>query len=400
MAKEAKQRITSIDAFRGFVMFLMLAQVLQLPKVAKNFPDSEVWKLVAHHTEHVDWRGGSLHDMIQPGFSFLVGAAVPFSIAARSAAGQGFLGMLLHAILRAALLVWLGIFLRSDGRVMTNFTFMDTLSQIGLGYVFLFLLGFRSAVWHWAAFGIVVLGSLAIFALHPLPPADYDYAAVGVPADWPHHASGFAAHWNKNSNAGLAIDQWFLNLFGREKPFVFDGGGYVTINFLPTLGTMILGLIAGTWMKAGGPRGMLLVKLLLAGTLAFSVGFALDRFDIIPNVKRIWSPSWTFYSGGICFFFLLIFSLLFDKSPLRLLAFPLVVIGANSIFIYCINALLAGWVVRTLNTHLYLLEQHYDFRTYTVFGKEYESLVRGGLVLLVYWVLLLWMYSRKIFVKI
>ena len=400
MAKETKQRITSIDAFRGFVMFLMLAQVLQLPKVAKNFPDSEVWKLVAHHTEHVDWRGGSLHDMIQPGFSFLVGAAVPFSIAARSAAGQGFLGMLLHAILRAALLVWLGIFLRSDGRQMTNFTFMDTLSQIGLGYVFLFLLGFRSAVWQWGAFILLVAGSLTIYVIHPLAPDDFDYAAVGVPTDWPHHATGFAAHWNKNANAGLAFDQEFLNRFGRDKPFVFDGGGYVTLNFIPTLATMILGLIAGTWMKEGGPRGLLLIKLLLAGTLTFSIGFALDRFGIIPNVKRIWTPSWTFYSGGICFFMLLISSLLFDNSPLRILAFPFVVIGANSIFIYCINALLAGWIVQTMNTHLELLKRAYKFDIYNAFGDQYESLVRGGLVLLVYWILLMWMYRRKIFVKI
>lgn len=399
MAESAKQRIVSIDAFRGFVMFLMLAQVLQLPKVAKHFPDSPVWKLIAHHTEHVEWRGGSLHDMIQPGFSFLVGAAVPFSIASRTAAGQGFLYMLMHAVLRAAMLVWLGIFLRSDGRSITNFTFMDTLSQIGLGYVFLFLLGFRSTAWHWGAFVLLLSASFAIYATYE-PPADFDFSLVGVPDDWSHHATGFAAHWNKNGNAGIAFDQKFLNWFGREKPFVFDGGGYVTINFIPTLATMILGLIAGTWMKDGGPRAGLLLKLFLMGTLTFSIGFALDRFDIIPNVKRIWTPSWTLYSGGICCFMLLVSSLLFDNSPLRSLAFPFVVIGANSIFIYCVNALLAGWIVRTISTHMALLERHYDFSTYKYFGDRYESLVRGGLVLLVYWVLLFWMYRRKIFVKI
>ena len=152
MAEPAKPRITSIDAFRGFVMLLMLAEVLRLPAVAKLFPDSGFWKFIGHHGEHADWRGGSLHDMIQPSFSFLVGVAVPFSIAGRLAAGQGFANMLLHAVLRALLLVGLGIFLRSDGQPMTNFTFMDTLTQIGMGYVFLFLLGFRSAAWHWAAF--------------------------------------------------------------------------------------------------------------------------------------------------------------------------------------------------------------------------------------------------------
>ena len=66
-----------------------------------------------------------------------------------------------------------------------------------------------------------------------------------MPADWPHHLGGFAAHWNKNSNLAWAFDVWFLNLFPREQPFVFNGGGYATLSFIPTLGTMILGLLAG-----------------------------------------------------------------------------------------------------------------------------------------------------------
>ena len=400
MAEPTKQRITSIDAYRGFVMFLMLAEVLSLPGVAKHFPDSAVWQWIGYHNDHVLWRGGSLHDMIQPSFSFLVGVAVPFSIAARLAKGHGFGTMLLHAIGRACVLIFLGIFLRSDGQEMTNFTFMDTLTQIGMGYVFLFLLGFVPRDWQWAAFAFLLAESFVIYAAWPVFFPDATIRGAGVPPDWPYHMDGFAAHWNKNANAGWDFDQWFLNLFGRKEPFVFNRNGYVTLNFIPTLATMTLGLIAGSWMKEGMPRGALFLRLLLAGTLAFSAGYALDLFGIIPNVKRIWTPAWTLYSGGVCFFFLLIFSLLFDNSPLRVLAFPLVVIGANSIFIYCVNALLGKWVQKTLATHLFLLERHYEFRTYTVFGPEYESAVRGGFVLPLYWLLLLWMYRRRLFIKI
>lgn len=400
MAGETKTRIVSIDAYRGFVMLLMLIGALGLYKIAEKFPDSQVWRVIGYHTDHVAWRGCSLHDMIQPSFSFLVGVAVPFSIASRLSAGASFLGMFAHACFRALMLIWLGIFLRSDGEKMTNFQFMDTLTQIGMGYLFLFLLGFRSAIWHWAAFGLLVAVSFTIFVAHPTPSPDFDYTAVGVPENWPHHATGFAAHWNKNSNAGWAIDQWFLNLFGRKEPFVFNGGGYVTINFIPTLATMILGLIAGNWMKEGYPKGALFLRLLLTGTILFSIGYGLDLLGIIPNVKRIWTPSWTFFSGGVCMFMLLGFSLVFDDSPLHMLAFPLVVIGANSIFIYCANALVRNWISKTITTHLYLLEQHFDFHTYKIFGDEYESAVRGGLVILVFWLILLWMYQRKIFIKV
>ena len=76
-------RITSIDAFRGFVMFLMLAEAMRLWTLQTAFPDSRFWSIVAYNTSHVPWQGCSLHDLIQPAFSFLVGAALPFSIASR-----------------------------------------------------------------------------------------------------------------------------------------------------------------------------------------------------------------------------------------------------------------------------------------------------------------------------
>src|SRR6202043_2378899 len=106
-------RLLSLDAFRGLVMILMLAEAMRLPEVARAFPHSAVWRLIAFNTEHVDWQGCSLHDLIQPGFSFLVGAALPFSIASRRMKGQSLGQMLGHAVRRALILIFLGIFLRS-----------------------------------------------------------------------------------------------------------------------------------------------------------------------------------------------------------------------------------------------------------------------------------------------
>ncbi|MEO6752581.1 MAG: DUF5009 domain-containing protein [Chthoniobacteraceae bacterium] len=143
------QRIASVDAYRGFVMFLMMAEVLRIAKVAAGFPESGVWQVLKFHTSHVEWTGCSLHDLIQPSFSFLVGVALPFSIAARAAKGQSGGVMTLHACWRAVALVLLGVFLRSVGKAETNWTFEDTLSQIGLGYAFLFALGFTPRRVQW-----------------------------------------------------------------------------------------------------------------------------------------------------------------------------------------------------------------------------------------------------------
>src|SRR5437660_777581 len=194
----AAPRVAAIDAYRGLVMFLMMAEVLRLGRVAKALPESSLWQFLAHHQSHVEWAGCSLHDLIQPSFSFLVGAALPFSLAARATRGQGTGRLIAHAAWRALVLVLLGVFLRSVGRPRTNFTFEDTLSQIGLGYLPLFLLALGPPKGWWAALVAILVGYWAAFALYPLPAPDFDYPSVGVPADWPHHYAGFAGHWNKN----------------------------------------------------------------------------------------------------------------------------------------------------------------------------------------------------------
>ena len=245
---EAPARLMSMDAYRGFVMFLMMAEILHLARVAAAHPDSTFWRVLAWNQTHVEWFGGSLHDLIQPSFSFLVGLALPYSIASRIAKNQSTGFMYFHAAWRALLLILLGVFLRSVGKTQTYWTFEDTLSQIGLGYVILFWLGFRSLKVVWISLAVILVGYWLAFVLYPLPPAGFDYTAVRVPADWAYHSTGLAAHFNKNSNLAWAFDTWFLNLFPREKVFTNNGGGYSTLSFIPTLGTMILGLVAGRWL--------------------------------------------------------------------------------------------------------------------------------------------------------
>ncbi len=322
----SSRRLASIDAYRGLVMFLMMAEVLRFCAVAsalpESAPDRPVWKLLCQHQSHVEWIGCVLHDMIQPSFSFLVGVALVFSIASRRARGQSMGWLTAHTLWRSVVLVFLGVFLRSMGRRQTNFTFEDTLSQIGLGYTFLFLLGLRSVRVQWAAFVVLVVGYWALFAVYPLPGSDFTYPSVGVPADWPHLMSGFSAHWNKNSNPAWAFDVWFLNLLPRERPFKFNGGGYATLSFIPTLATMILGLIAGGVLRQDRPAWYKIIWLTVAGVVFTALGYELGELGVCPVVKRIWTPSWVLFSGGLCFLFLAAFYAIIDGLGLRLVVPP------------------------------------------------------------------------------
>ena len=322
----AVPRNHAVDTYRGLVMFLMAAEVLRLAQVAKAFPGNPIWQTLAFNQSHVPWVGMSLHDTIQPAFTLLVGIALPYSVLSRQRRGQSFRRMLAHTILRSFVLIALGITLNSLPGTTPNIAFTDTLSQIGLGYTFAFLLAFARPRTQWIALFSILFAYWLAWALYPAPGPGFDYAAVGVPPEWHGHLlSGFAAHWNKNSNIGQAFDLWFMNLFPRPHRFLFNPGGYLTLSFIPTLGTQIIGLIAGRWLLNSAPA-VPIRRLSIAAALLIACGLALHFTGVCPIVKRIWTPSWTLFSGGVCLLFLVAISWLVDLRGHRRIAFPLIVL--------------------------------------------------------------------------
>jgi predicted acyltransferase len=374
-------------------MLFMASEILRIPQVARRFPESGVARLAASLLDHREWVGCAPWDLIQPAFTFMVGVSLPYSLAKRRAGGQSFGRLLGHAVYRALLLNALGIFLRSQARPQTYFTFEDVLNQIGLGYVFLFLLAWtRPAVqWAWAA--IILVGYWAVFALYPLPPPGFDTTIVGVPHDWPYHLTGLAAHWDKNTNFANRADQWFLNLFPREHPFVFNGGGYVTLSFIPSLATMILGLLAGELLRSSkGPHEKTRA---LVGYSVLGIGFgaALNFLGVCPLVKRIWTPSWAIFSAGWAALILAAYYYVIDVRGVRWWTTPLLVVGMNSIAMYVLVHVTADYISGALRIHL-------GRGVFDLFGGAFAPITTNAATLAILWLMLFWMYRRKIFLRI
>ena len=303
------------------------------------------------------------------------------------------------------MLVVLGVFLASNGAKQTNWTFTNVLAQIGLGYPFVFLiLGWRPG-WQFAAALAILVGYWAFFAFWPLP---------GLGGSWPVVSAygRLPLHWLKGFNAASAFDAKLLNLLPRPdgKPFLGNVGGYTTLNFVPSIATAIFGVLAGRLLKADRPARGKLQILAVAGAIGVVLGVLLDG-TVCPVIKRIWTPSWAIASGGWACLLMAGFYLVVDVWGWRKLAFPLVVVGANSIAIYLMAQLSKPWISQTLRTHLSTLRHVVEARLGLgglpeistgrgIFAGPYGPLLDTSAVLACFWLACLWLYRRKIFIRI
>jgi len=374
----------SLDAFRGFTMLAMASSGLGIVAVAKKMPDS-IWANIAPQLQHVEWIGCTAWDLIQPAFMFIVGVAMPFSFARRAAEGHSFGRQFRHALGRVLVLVLLGLMLY--GQRERAYVFTNVLAQIGLGYAFVFLLIGRGWRVQLAAVTAILVGYWLAFALYPVPPPGFDYAKVS--AKGAEVLPGFWAHWCKNTNLAADFDRWFLNLLPQAKPFDVNKGGYQTLNFVPEMANMILGLMVGEMLRRETASDRRLRWLALAGAACLALGWVAG-LTICPMVKRIWTPSFALWSGGWTLWLLAAFYAVIDVAGWRRWSFPLLVVGMNSIAIYLMAQLWPSWIKTLLRAHI-----GQEF-----FNSTYGPIWEQSSVLLVLWLICFWLYRQKIFLRI
>ncbi|MGY8696164.1 MAG: DUF5009 domain-containing protein, partial [Verrucomicrobiia bacterium] len=123
------------------------------------------------------------------------------------------------------------------------------------------------------------------------------------------------------------------------------------------------------------------------------VGWLLGVTGICPVVKRIWTPSWALYSTGWCMLILAALYWVIDMRQYRRWAFPLIVVGMNSIAIYSMDMLLKSWVAGNLKRHL-------GDGVFELGGSMYAPMFQATLTGFVFWLICYWMYKQKLFVRI
>ena len=357
----AEGRLISLDTFRGFIMFWIiggeaLAVGLQVLK------PNALLNAVVYELNHTPWEGLRFYDCIWPSFMLMVGVSIPFSFAKR-ARTETYSRMLGHAVKRSAVLFLLGS-LRESIRFGKPYwvELSSALQPIAIAYLVAFLL-VRKSQRIQAAVGALIL---VVYAL--------TLAFISAP-------TVPAGSYEPTLNLVRYVD---FSVLGRAYPAAEPWG--TVLCTVPTISTTILGLLIGEWLMSDRLKESKAKMIAGAGFFCLAGGYGLS--PIVPVIMKIWTASYGLISAGWACLMFLLFYWTIDVRGHRGWSLPFVVIGSNAVFIYMFASVvpLTHWV---------------SIFTHCMAGTSgrLEPFLRAVVVLVVEWLMLFWMYRKKILIK-
>ncbi|NND08699.1 MAG: DUF5009 domain-containing protein [Saprospiraceae bacterium] len=361
---EVSERLFSLDFFRGFTMFLLIAEFTRLfSTITEGADPGSILHAIGLQFHHVAWNGLHFWDLIQPYFMFIVGVAIPYAVANRQRKGQTQHQITRHVLKRALILLLLGWGLSCIGSGQIVFRFQNVLSQLSVTYLVAYLIMHRSA-------RTQLLVSLALIAA-----TEIIYRTFAV--------EGFEQSFTPNENFGT----WLDTLYGGEDL----RGHWVSFNAIPTTAHTIWGVLAGQLLRSEKPAVDKLRTLLIAGAIGLLLGYGLN--PITPIIKRICTSTFIFASGGWALLTLAFSYWLIDVKKVQKWTWFFNIVGMNSLFIYLFAHVGGGHFLRNI------IEPF----SQAIFGftGEFSTLViTNFLVLMGLWYICYWFYKNRVFVKI
>lgn len=352
----AQQRYVALDAYRGFIMIVLVSGGFGLAGLAARKP---AFAGIANQFEHMPWEWITFWDLIQPAFMFMVGVAMPFALARRMEQGVTGGRLFRHVAARSFRLILMSQILMSISSGRMHFQLINVLAQIGITYFFCYLIMQLRFRWQALIAASILIGHWALFAAFPGTEGPF---------------------LSKTTNIGAVIDTF---VFGRP-----NHDNWATINFLTSTVTTLFGVWTGQLLRTRRSHAQKMRILGIWAAACLAAGLLIHPWN--PIVKRICTTSFTLYSAGWVLLMLLAFYWLVEVKGLRKWTFPLVVVGANSIFIYAVANVLHGWLNRAVGVFTVRFE----------WLGDYAPVAQACAVLLVMWYLCYWLYRRQIFFKL
>ena len=352
----AGSRLVSLDVFRGFTMFWLLG--------GKNFVVALAAlggvEVVRAQFIHSDWEGLRYYDLIWPSFMLMVGMAIPFSFAQRSLT-QSRGRMMRDGWKRAIILFLLGSLRESLSKgepVLIELS--SALQPIALAYLVTSYLAGRAVRLQIAVGAGILIG----------------YALLLEFVSGPGFAAG---SYVKNQNLVTAVDELVLGRAHR------DGWGTV-LSAIPTIANTIVGLLLGQVLRSDRTITAKMKIIGLTGIGCLAAGSALSPW--VPVIMKLWTTSYALVSIGWSVLLFLVFYWVTDVRKMRTWSFPLMVVGVNALAAYLLPTIIpvskiVGTFTKPVASHL---------------GAAGPVLTTGA-TLLAGWLLLLWLYRRRIYLR-
>ncbi|HSK19122.1 MAG TPA: heparan-alpha-glucosaminide N-acetyltransferase domain-containing protein, partial [Longimicrobiales bacterium] len=299
VAGPAAGRLLSLDAFRGVTIAGMLLV---------NNPGT--WSAIHPPLAHAPWHGWTPTDLIFPFFLFIVGVAMTFSFGARAERGDDRRALMVNATRRAAVLFALGLVLHGfpDYLDLSDLRIPGVLQRIALAYLAAsaIVLYFRRNGQVIAA-AALLLGYWAVMMLVPVPGGNAGVLEPGL-------------------DIGAYIDRAVFgtsHLWSQARTWDPEG----LLSTLPAVGTVLLGVFAGAWLRSHRDPPTKAVGLFLAGNAGLVLG--LMWHPLFPINKNLWTSSYVIFTAGMACHFLAVCYWLIDVKGYRRWAMPFVVFGVN-----------------------------------------------------------------------
>ncbi|HDY88398.1 MAG TPA: DUF5009 domain-containing protein [bacterium] len=351
-------RAEYLDAFRGFIMFSMLIGTFGLGKLAEH----PLWGFIYRQLSHSHWRGFTFEDIILPSFLFIIGLAMPFSYEKRQKLGQSHSQIRWHAVKRTIGLFALGVLIRFVVRGSISFG-IGILQILAISYFAGFLLLKKSIKIQASAFALILFLYWFFIFIIPLP---------GIGAN---------SYIDKRNIA------WFLDSLLLSEDVV-SKFGYIYPH-LTYASMVILGSIIGRVLVKRPPQRKVMTLLAILGVGGILAGLVLN--PLIPIIRPMFTSSCAIFACGWICLMLLGFYWLIDVRACKRWSFVFKVFGMNSIFIYAVHRPLGGWIRQTLS----------------IFVNPFDPILGAGLgplkaflLVIMEFLLCLWLYRKRIFIKI
>lgn len=359
------ERVTSVDFFRGFTMFLLAGEASLLYEHFFEF-DNGVMQFFGTQLSHHEWHGLHFWDLIQPFFMFIVGVAIPFAVANRVKKGDTNKTITRHALKRSFLLLFFGwaLYVVQAGHLV--FQFQNVLAQLSVTYLVAFLIMKRS-------FRFQLIFTLVILLL-------IDLAYRFFPVD------GFNHPWVNFENLGAWVNN---KIEGVDR-----ASTWASLNCVSTTAHTVWGVLCGKLLMSDRTAKKKTQILLVAGVSALVIGYSLDLFNITPIIKKIATSSFVFASAGwtilaLCFSYWLIDVKKLFTTGSRFF----IIVGMNSIFIYMFFEI--GFA-RVLSK----IVDPFSDMFFSWGGELTVAIITSLGVWAAMWYLCYWLYKNKLFIKI